>query len=198
MKLNEPVYGVLSSEKKIRVIKYLLKDNDVPEASERSLARLLKISNVSVNRTMNELEKLNMVRSRFIGGAKVWSVNRKSHTYSILKKLMMPETGEFLPVESLKKTLIKELKKLPVIKAVLFGSIARGDEKANSDIDLFVLVKGNADKIRVEKAMRDLDDTLGSEYGNKMGDYILTEKEYAEKAGLAVIKNIEKEGLKLI
>ena len=198
MKLNEPVYGVLKSQKKVKLIRLLLRENGIPEMSEREMAKLLKISNVSVNRTMNELQSLNMVHAKFVGGAKVWSTNKKSHAYAVLKKVLNPKEGDILPIEGLKKMMIKELKKLPVIEAVLFGSVARAEEKPGSDIDLFLLVKGNTEKNIVEKAVRNLDDRIRELYGNGLGEYILTEKEYAQKAGLGVIRNIKKEGIKLI
>jgi predicted nucleotidyltransferase len=116
----------------------------------------------------------------------------------VLKKVLNPKEGDILPIEGLKKMMIKELKKVPIIEAVLFGSVAREEEKPGSDIDLFLLVKSNAEKNIVEKAVRNLDDRIRELYGNGLGEYILTEKEYAQKSGLGVILNIKKEGIKLI
>jgi len=43
--------------------------------------------------------------------------------------------------EEIKRILVKVLKKEGVIKASLFGSVARGDDRENSDIDIIVQFK---------------------------------------------------------
>jgi predicted nucleotidyltransferase len=98
----------------------------------------------------------------------------------------------------MKDMLVKYIKKLPVIQAVLFGSTARGDEKPNSDIDLFLLVRSQTEKKEVEKSLDELRDRILTIYGNVLSDYILTEKEYGEKQGLGVVKNIKKEGVRIV
>ena len=40
--------------------------------------------------------------------------------------------------ESLKQTILGVLKKQPIQRAAVFGSFARGEEQANSDIDLLI------------------------------------------------------------
>ena len=40
--------------------------------------------------------------------------------------------------ESLKQTILAVLKKQPIQRAAVFGSFARGEEQANSDIDLLI------------------------------------------------------------
>jgi uncharacterized protein len=40
--------------------------------------------------------------------------------------------------ESLKQTILSVLKKQPIQRAAVFGSFARGEEQANSDIDILI------------------------------------------------------------
>lgn len=198
MRLNEPIYRALNSEQKIRILRFLLSGGPIPDMSERELARMVKISNAGVNRAMSSFEELNLVHYRRIGHSHVWSVNEDSHAYGVLKKVIQAMKENRAPIDELKRDMVKELKKLPVIKAALFGSVARGGEKPNSDVDLFVLVKDAKDKKTVETALEGLGTKVLKVYGNTLGFYILTESEYRKRKGLGVIKNIEKEGQKLI
>lgn len=46
-------------------------------------------------------------------------------------------------IEEIKKKIVKILKKNNVVRAGIFGSYARGEEKKNSDIDILIEFKGN-------------------------------------------------------
>jgi uncharacterized protein len=196
MKLNKPIYGIINSAAKLRLLKFLL-SGPVPEMSERAFAKMVNMSNVALNRAMAELADINLVKSNRVAGANVWKINEKSYAYKVLKQVVTGNETGTLPIEAVKKELAKELGKMAVISASLFGSIARGDEKEGSDIDLFVLVKNDTDKKSVEEALERIATDLVERYGNVLMPYILTEKEYRQKAGLAVIKNIQKEGIKI-
>lgn len=198
MKLNDTVYKALNSNSKIKLLKFLLSGRHIPDMSERELARMVGISNAGVNRAMGDFQEMNLVYYKDVGHSHVWSVNEKSHAYKSLKNVVSAFVQNGTPIDSLKTEIITELKRLPVVGASLFGSVARGDEKSNSDVDLFILVKSMDDKKTVEKAMEDFGIKILKTYGNTLGQYILTEGEYRKKKSLNVIKNIDKEGLKLI
>lgn len=198
MRLNEPIFSMLDSGKKIGLLRFLLGHETMPDMSERELAKRVKMSNVAVNRAMAEFQGMNLVNVRRVGNANVWHVNNESYAYDEVKRLIFGNKTGYLPVESMKDMLVKYIKKLPVIQAVLFGSTARGDEKPNSDIDLFLLVRSQTEKKEVEKSLDELRDRILTIYGNVLSDYILTEKEYGEKQGLGVVKNIKKEGVRIV
>lgn len=48
---------------------------------------------------------------------------------------------ETITIKSLKKKVIPTLKKNNVVKAGIFGSYARGEEKKKSDVDILIKVK---------------------------------------------------------
>jgi hypothetical protein len=61
-----------------------------------------------------------------------------------------------------------------------------------------LLVRSQTEKKEVEKSLDELRDRILTIYGNVLSDYILTEKEYGEKQGLGVVKNIKKEGVRIV
>ena len=89
-----------------------------------------------------------------------------------------------------RKALILQSLPLPLIeKLVLFGSIAKRKESPRSDIDLFVLVKGEAEKTIAEPALEALNILCLNKFGNPLSPYLRT---FAEMAALDQPK-LEKE-----
>jgi predicted nucleotidyltransferase len=74
--------------------------------------------------------------------------------------------------------------------AEVFGSVAKGLENENSDIDIFVLVKNLEMKKEVEPFMEALSIKCLDLYGNRLASYVLTEHEMKQRSNLNVIKEI--------
>ncbi|MEE8184800.1 MAG: nucleotidyltransferase domain-containing protein [Thermodesulfobacteriota bacterium] len=160
--------------------------------SEREIASVLKVSHMSVNRTMRELVDINFVNFVTIGKAHLWRVNRKSYAFKVLSKLIKGISSIEEPLKELKKTILKNLPETLITKVVLFGSIARVSEKANSDIDLFILVKDMQSKREIEPSIDKLSNICLEQYGNRLAPYILTEQELKQKKNLSIISEVDK------
>jgi predicted nucleotidyltransferase len=96
---------------------------------------------------------------------------------------------------------LKESEGDNLLRVVLFGSVARGDSRTDSDIDVFVLVKeGEHDDLgaRIVNLAVDVDLEEG-ECRAHLSPFILTWKDYAEgrKIGEPVFIFIEEEGITL-
>ena len=164
--------------------------------SEREIASTLKVSHMSINRTMQELSQLNLVHFITVGKAHLWSVNRQSYAYQVLFRLIGGISEIKEPLENLKLTILKNLSGSLVKKIVLFGSIAKGTERPDSDIDIFILVKNKQDKQKLEIYLEKLSNICLEVYGNRLAPYILTAKELEQKKNLKIISEIN-EGLQI-
>lgn len=51
-------------------------------------------------------------------------------------------------VEEFTRLLLKSQLKKEIVKVILFGSVARGEAREDSDIDLLIIASGNLDKVR--------------------------------------------------
>ena len=190
MKFRISLLDVLNSKTKIKIIKFLLTHE--ASMSEREIASILKVSHMSVNRTMRELAELNFVNFVTIGKAHLWRVNHKSYAFRALSELIKGVSGIQEPIEELKKILLKNLPKTLIKRIVLFGSIAKGSERANSDIDIFVLARDRQCKEKLESSIEKLSNICFEMYGNRLAPYILTEQELKQKKKLNVISEIKK------
>ena len=63
-------------------------------------------------------------------------------------------------IQKIKKKIIPILKKNDVIRAGLFGSFVRGEEKKNSDVDILVELKKDLSLIDVIKIKLELENSL--------------------------------------
>jgi len=187
MKFNVSPLDVLSSKTKVKIVKFLLTHK--ASMSEREIASVSKVSHMSVNRIMRELADMNFVHYVTVGKAHLWRVNRKSYTFRVLSKVIKGSDIKS-PLDELKKNFLKHLPKTLIRKVVLFGSIARGSEQANSDIDVFILVKDMQSKEEIEASIDKLSNACVELYGNRLAPYVLTEREMKNKKNLKIISEI--------
>jgi len=195
MRFHISLLDVLNSKTKVKIIRFLLTHE--ASMSEREIASVLKVSHMSVNRTMRELADLNFVYFVTIGKAHLWRVNRKSYAYKVLSKLIEGVSSIEGPLEDLKRLLLINLPRTLIKKVVLFGSVAEASERTNSDIDIFILVKDNQSKKKLEPHIEKLSNLCYEAYGNRLAPYILKEYEMKQKKKLKVISEINK-GLEII
>ena len=186
--------NIVSSKTKRKIVDFLLSHK--ASMSEREIASILKISHMSINRTMRQLAELNLVSFTTIGKAHMWKVNHKSYTFKILSQLTKNNLIISNPLEDLKDSLLKNIPKALVRRVVLFGSIAKGLEKVNSDIDIFILANDNDAKRKLESYIEKLVNICLESYGNRLAAYVLTENELNDRKNLDIIAEIEK-GIKI-
>jgi len=190
MEFHKSLLNIIDSKTKLKIVKFLI--NYESNMSEREISSILNVSHMSVNRTMRDLSAVNFTHCVSIGNAYLWKVNRKSYAYQGLEKIIEAISSIDDPLENLKNTILRNLSLDSFMKIILFGSIAKGTERTNSDIDLFILVATKQLKEKVKPALERLTILCLDKYGNVLSPYILTKKELENKKNLAVIKEIKK------
>ena len=190
MKFHISLIEALSSKTKVKIIRFLLTHE--ASMSEREIASILKVSHMSINRTMRELADVNFVDFVTVGNAHLWKVKRKSYAFKMLSILIEGVSDIKEPIEDLKNMLMKNIPKALAKRVVLYGSVARAMEKVDSDIDIFILVKNKQDKEKIEPSIEKMSNLCLEIYGNRLAPYILTEKELHFKKDLKIISEIDK------
>lgn len=185
-----PLESAFDSRAKQKVLGFLF-GNYVP-MSERELARVIGVSHASVNRIMRGFGEFDLVYSKRIGGATTWQVNHRGLAYKELEKYFKAVKVMALPREHLILLIRDSLSKHPVDRAVLFGLVAQGTERAGSDIDLFVLVRSKAAKQELAAPLETLACKCLELYGNPLEPYVLTEQEFKRPRNPALLKNVSK------
>jgi len=160
--------------------------------SGRELARLL---NVSASRTSEILElfrKYGVVNRIRIGNTSEWTLNKESILVKKLSNVFNIEEKIYLDLKSqIYKTFSKEKN---ILKVILYGSVARGKEQPNSDIDLFILVNNEKNKELAAELVHKLNISLLPRYGNVITELIYSKEEWKLKKNSKILKQIQAEG----
>lgn len=186
---------ILNSEANLKILRILLLKG--LSTSGRSMAKLTGLSHMTVNRAMREFGGINLVTVKKYGLSNIWEVNKSSYAYEVFMKMMPIIDFKQAALEHLKATIYQGLKGAKVLRAVLFGSVSKGLEKDDSDIDLFILIKRLSDKSLVESAVDKLSDKCWSIYGNTLSPYIIDGTQYRDKSRKKLMGEIEK-GIRII
>lgn len=188
MDFHSSPLALIFSPVRLKIVKFLLKNESLK--NEREISRLLHVSHMSVNRTMRELWEMNFVTPMRAGTAYLWKTNRQSYAFEAFSKALDHLVGMHTPIEELKSIILESLPLPEIEKIVLFGSVAKRKERPGSDIDLFVLVKGEAEKAIVEQALDRLVISCLEKFGHPLSPYLRTGAEIAARKPLKLDQDI--------
>jgi predicted nucleotidyltransferase len=122
---------LLSSRTRAEVLRILF-GLELKEVHLREITRRSGFSVGTIQNELKKLRKLDLIAVRRDGNRLYFRANPEHPLFSILRNLVMKTNGL---AEILKKRLHD-----PAIKAAfVYGSVAEGKEKGNSDIDLFII-----------------------------------------------------------
>ena len=121
----------------------------------RQIALILKEDPTNVSREMARLEDLGILRSKRNGNLKHFQTNQECPFFEELKGLVLKTTGVTGRIRA-------SLERLAGIElAFIYGSYAKGEEKADSDVDLLII--GDVDMDRLDSNLGKLEKMLGRE-----------------------------------
>jgi predicted nucleotidyltransferase len=90
----------------------------------------------AVHRFLTRLEEVGLVNVERVGNQKHYSANQDSPIYSELRSLIAKTSGLVIPLLDALAPLAKKID-----AAFVYGSVAKGTDRARSDIDLMVISK---------------------------------------------------------
>lgn len=121
----------------------------------RQIALILKEDPTNVSREMAKLEELGILKSKRNGNLKHFQANQDLPFFKELKGLVLKTTGVVGQIRA-------SMGKFTGIEyAFIFGSYAKGEEKADSDVDLLII--GDVDMDRLDSNLGKLEKILGRE-----------------------------------
>ena len=133
------------------------------------LARILEVDPGNLSRKLKELESEGVLISEFSGKQRYYFLNKKYPLLKEAKKIFEIKYG-------LAEQIAKRLRAIKGVKeAYIFGSYAKGDFEAESDID--VLLIGSHSVFSAQEALRPLEKRIGREIN--IAD--LAEEEFKKK-----------------
>jgi len=145
----------------------------------REIAREADASVGAVQRELENLSKVGLILRKSVGRQVFYQANRDAPIFSEMRTLVNKTIGIFGALRSALRPLSKQ-----IVAAFVYGSIAREEETAQSDVDLLVVGKATLDQVlsrlsTVEKVIgRPINPTVYSiaEFKSKLasGNHFLT------------------------
>ena len=183
MKLHTFLEDILGSKVKIAVIRMLFKYR--PKAfTGRELAESAGLTHTGVRRALRELQASNLIKLEYHGRSNIITLNTDSYVYDILQTVFGVEAQMF------KNNFIQELKReIPggIVSCAVFGSVARGTEKPDSDVDALFITDN---KEVVQKFVEEKQQFFVKRYGNVIAPYIMSKNEFVRKKNTPFIKGV--------
>ena len=183
---------VVGSRSKVKLLRVLFKFAE-SEFTGDDLARKAGVSKPMAHRALSELMAENVVARRVAGRAYLYRLVPGSYSVRLLAPLF--QDGES-PVGELERLFSRKPQSSPVVSAILYGSLARGEGGPESDIDVYLIVKRAEDRERVETMVADLNRATLKSFGNRLSAMVKTLEEsrraYRERRGLEL--EVESQG----
>ncbi len=191
MKFQKPLNEIFKNLSHVKVLRVLTTSE--LDLTGNEIARLAGISPLGCKNTLDHLQELNILAIRKVGRAYLYRLRDENLIIQkLLKSLFLNE----------QKLLDEELKKVAqhfgnfAHSVYLFGSVARGEESFQSDIDLCVIT---SDPNRLEQAREkamEMTDLLNRETGITPNILVMDKVDFMQryKAGDDLAKSIIEEG----
>lgn len=161
MKFDRPLDEVLGARSKVALLRLLVQTRG--EHTGRELARLVDLDAKTCHTSLQALAREGVIEHRKAGTAILYRLNE---THVLVEDLLVPlfdRESTFLAEYA--KDLRSHLK-ASVVSLVLFGSVARREERSKSDVDLVVIVSNPSGAIKAEEAVDRAAVHLSTRYGN--------------------------------
>jgi DNA-binding transcriptional ArsR family regulator len=158
MKDKSLLAEILSSQVRAEIFR-LLFDSHAPEIHMREIERQSDLAIGTIQQDLKKLAGLHLITSRKDGNRVYYRANANHPLFHEIMNLVTKTTGA---VPLLKEALTSEKVTLQEIQvAFIFGSIARNEEKATSDIDVMII--GEIGPRKISNLLVGLTEKLGRE-----------------------------------
>lgn len=193
MRFHNHLDDLLGSRIRLRLLRILSRTGR-RGLTGRELARICGASSSQTSASLLALEDSGLVVRDIAGRAHVWRMAEGHVLAPVMAKLFQAEADG---IAIMKADIESVLHELPIKRAVLFGSVARGDERPTSDVDLLVVVRSSADKEKVEEALGSATLDFITKFGNPLSYLVKTEKQLRFPPNPSLITNINRDGVEL-
>lgn len=192
MKITRPLDSAFGDSARLRIIRCLMLAQQ--PLTGREIARQTHITPWAAIKVLRILENSGLIEMKRAGRANLYSLRKETALFIELLSSLFKRESRF--VEFSVEWLLGRLKQKP-FSIILFGSIARGNEREESDIDLLFVVKSPDEKKRFAALLSQIGSEFQVKFGKKISPYILTIEEFRRqhRKQEGVVKNAIEQGV---
>lgn len=160
----------------VRILRYLCRAEG--EHTGREIGRAVHISHPSVHRALRTLAKRGMVQAIRHGAAIAYRLNEDHWLIRTgIRPLFAAEAGFFTTLGEA----VRHAAGIPVRSVVLFGSLARGEASADSDIDVLCLTTRATEAAAAEQNLAEAAAALRRQSGRRLSVLVLPVADFARR-----------------
>lgn len=176
MRFHEPLNDILGNRTQIKLLRLLSRTRSAHTG--REMARLINQSHNPTRYALEELERNGLVIKQQAGRSNLYTLDEDN---IIFKEILSPafKLEEGLLGEVAKMLSDKLGEDLEAI--IVFGSVARGDELPNSDIDLVLVLGDQVDPAEEEEAVAEASLQVAKKFGNQLTTILVKNAEFERK-----------------
>ena len=191
---RQPLDPVFAAPSHLAVCRALL---DTAEGmSGRQVARQAGINHQTCAVALGRLEELGVVRRQGSGQSQLFQLSREN---LLVRDLLIPLLRKEREVFPRVVRRVGELAAGRYVRALVFGSVARGEERRESDLDILLIADGPRGQASTRQAANELRAVMAKEWGLRVNAIVLTQRavEVRRQRRDPLIANILREGIEI-
>lgn len=177
MRFNNILDNIFANASGIKVLRFLILHK--PEMTGREIARFSGISHMQAHRLLNSFEKEGIVIKKIVGKSNLFKINEKNVIVNVFMNYLFKKEKNL--IADLINGLFLKIKD-NILSIVFFGSVARGNERPDSDVDLFILVKDKKAEALINKELKNLEVIFHEKTGNRLSPLVMQIADYKKRA----------------
>jgi len=191
MKFNKPLDGILGQKSKIKILRHLT--NRKKEMSVRDLAKEIGLVPANASVALKELEGEGILVKKKLGRSLIFGLNSGNF---MVTSIIIPLFEKERKIKKDFFNAVSKRIKFPYETIILFGSIAKKSERADSDIDLAIIVREKKQIAEAEELALDINPEISRRFGNSIAPIIFEKKDFIKKIkeGNNLANNIARDG----
>ncbi|MDO8806177.1 MAG: nucleotidyltransferase domain-containing protein [Elusimicrobiota bacterium] len=181
----------LGQKSKVTILRILYRGT---EFTGREIARKADLSPRAAQQALQELYAAGIVHRKTAGASYLFSLNRTRYVVkNMLSPLFESEGGLFgAMIEELRKALPNK----GVVSLIVFGSVARGEGRQGSDLDIMLVLEDSLDVRKITAGIQDKSGEFLAKFGMMLSPHVIRRRDFVARFDKKdkLIQNVIKEG----
>lgn len=186
MKFHNVLNDILGNKTKVNLLRAFFTYPE-KEFTESELQRIAGIPQASVHRNVKSLLETGLLDRKRIGKANLYLLNKEHILYPPLNSGFESEKNILMELKKMMAGIVRSPPEVEMV--ILFGSIIKGMERADSDIDIFIVCKG--DKSQLEDKLKDMITVTQNKFGNPVSLLIKHYEELEDLKARSIYKELK-------